>query len=39
VHFVDCGYNTIAVPNLVALRAMEQGAALLGDGTTPKAAE
>src|SRR5262252_8010098 len=39
VHFVDCGYNTIAVPNLDALRAMEQGAALLGGGTTPKAAE
>src|SRR5215510_3584000 len=39
VHFVDCGYNTIAVPHLDALRAMEQGAAMLGGGTTPKAAE
>ena len=24
VHFVDCGYNTIAVPNLDALKTMEQ---------------
>ncbi|MGE0849321.1 MAG: enoyl-ACP reductase FabI [Hyphomicrobiaceae bacterium] len=40
VHFVDCGYNTIAVPNLDALRAMEQGAALLGgDGSPQQAAE
>jgi len=38
VHFVDCGYNTIAVPNLDALRAMEQGAALLG-GSPQEAAE
>jgi enoyl-[acyl-carrier protein] reductase I len=39
VHFVDCGYNTIAVPNLDALRAMEQGAALLGGGSPQQAAE
>jgi enoyl-[acyl-carrier protein] reductase I len=39
VHFVDCGYNTVAVPNLDALRAMEQGAALLGGASTQKAAE
>jgi enoyl-[acyl-carrier protein] reductase I len=24
VHFVDCGYNTVAMPNLNALKAMEQ---------------
>jgi enoyl-[acyl-carrier protein] reductase I len=39
VHFVDCGYNTIAVPNLDALRAMEQGAAALADGSPQQAAE
>jgi len=39
VHFVDCGYNTIAVPNLDALRAMEQGAAALAGGTPQQAAE
>ncbi len=38
VHFVDCGYNTVAVPNLDALRAMEQGAALLGGGGSPQQA-
>src|SRR5919201_2070728 len=30
VHFVDCGYNTVAVPNLEALKAMEQALALSG---------
>jgi len=25
VHFVDCGYSTIAMPNITALKAMEQG--------------
>ena len=25
VHFVDCGYSTIAMPNVTALKAMEQG--------------
>jgi enoyl-[acyl-carrier protein] reductase I len=39
VHFVDCGYNTIAVPNLDALRAMEQGAALIAGGSPQQAAE
>jgi hypothetical protein len=24
MHFVDCGYSTIAMPNLPALKAMEQ---------------
>ena len=38
VHFVDCGYNTIAVPNLDALHAMEQALALSG-ASPPKAAE
>jgi hypothetical protein len=36
---VDCGYNTIAVPNLDALRAMEQGAAAIADGSPQQAAE
>ena len=39
VHFVDCGYNTIAVPNLEALKAMELGAAALADGSPQQAAE
>ena len=39
VHFVDCGYHTVAVPNLDALRAMEQGAALLSGGSPQQAAE
>jgi len=39
VHFVDCGYNTIAVPNLDALRSMEQGAALIAGGSPQQAAE
>ena len=30
VHFVDCGYNTVAMPNLEALKAMEQAPALAG---------
>src|SRR5262245_22226851 len=38
VHFVDCGYNTIAVPNLEALHAIEQALALSG-ASPPKAAE
>ena len=25
VHFVDCGYSTIAMPNITALKTMEQG--------------
>ena len=29
VHFVDCGYNTIAVPSLEALKTMEQMAPAL----------
>ena len=28
VHFVDCGYSTIAMPNLTSLKAMEQSEAL-----------
>ena len=28
VHFVDCGYSTIAMPNLSSLKAMEQSEAL-----------
>jgi enoyl-[acyl-carrier protein] reductase I len=24
VHFVDCGYSTIAMPNLTSLKAFEQ---------------
>jgi enoyl-[acyl-carrier protein] reductase I len=28
VHFVDCGYSTIAMPNLGSLKAMEQSEAL-----------
>jgi enoyl-[acyl-carrier protein] reductase I len=39
VHFVDCGYHTVAVPNLDALHAIEQGLALLQGGQAPKAAE
>ena len=38
VHFVDCGYNTIAVPNIDALKAMEQALAMSG-AAPPKAAE
>ena len=38
VHFVDCGYNTIAVPNIDALKAMEQALAMSG-ASPPKAAE
>jgi enoyl-[acyl-carrier protein] reductase I len=38
VHFVDCGYNTIAVPNLEALHAIETALALSG-ASPPKAAE
>ena len=38
VHFVDCGYNTIAVPNIEALKTMEQALALAG-AAPPKAAE
>jgi len=38
VHFVDCGYNTIAVPNIDALKTMEQALALAG-ASPPKAAE
>ena len=39
VHFVDCGFNTIAVPSLEALHAMEEGAALLGTDSPQQAAE
>jgi enoyl-[acyl-carrier protein] reductase I len=38
VHFVDCGYNTIAVPNLEALHAIETALAASG-ASPPKAAE
>jgi len=38
VHFVDCGYNTIAVPNIDALKTMEHALALAG-ASPPKAAE
>jgi enoyl-[acyl-carrier protein] reductase I len=34
VHFVDCGYSTIAMPNISALKAMEQ--AEEGEPTTEK---
>ncbi len=39
VHFVDCGYHTVAVPNLEALHAIEQGLALLQSSQGQKAAE
>ncbi len=35
VHFVDCGYNTVSMPSLQALKAAEQAAA----GRSPEAAE
>lgn len=30
VHYVDCGYNIVAMPTLEALKALEQGAAAAG---------
>jgi enoyl-[acyl-carrier protein] reductase I len=30
VHFVDCGYSTIAMPNLTSLKAMEQAEEIEG---------
>ena len=30
VHFVDCGYNTVSMPNLEALKALEADAAAAG---------
>lgn len=38
VHFVDCGYNTVAMPTLDALKAAEQDAAAPG-GSKVEAAE
>ena len=36
VHFVDCGYSTIAMPNLTSLKAMEQAEEI--EGAVTKAA-
>ena len=36
VHFVDCGYSTIAMPNISALKSMEQARG--GRAATEKAA-
>jgi enoyl-[acyl-carrier protein] reductase I len=30
VHFVDCGYNTVAMPSLESLKQQEQEAAQAG---------
>jgi enoyl-[acyl-carrier protein] reductase I len=39
VHFVDCGYSTIAMPNLTSLKAMEQAEEIEGAVTkTPREA-
>ena len=37
VHFVDCGYNTVAMPTLEALKTAERGASAAG--RSPEAAE
>jgi len=38
VHFVDCGYNTVAMPSLDSLKVLEQEAAAAGR-KAPRAAE
>jgi enoyl-[acyl-carrier protein] reductase I len=39
VHFVDCGYNTVAMPELDALKEQEADAAAAGRSASPEAAE
>lgn len=39
VHFVDCGYNTVSMPNLAALKAADQEHAAAGTKATTAAAE
>jgi enoyl-[acyl-carrier protein] reductase I len=40
VHFVDCGYSTVAMPNLAALKTIDAEASAPTGGRPPsKAAE
>ncbi len=39
VHYVDCGYNAVAMPSLEALKAQEQEAATAAGRPAPQAAE
>jgi enoyl-[acyl-carrier protein] reductase I len=39
VHYVDCGYNVVAMPTLQALKTQEQEAAAAGRPATSQAAE